>query len=323
MASRQTIRNAKSNQDNGKIQKNPNLNDSSSIESNATNDGQNLGRITVSDEVLTMDINLIEPDPKQPRKLFDPDTFINLKNSISTNSLLDPILVRNNEDKEGFYLIVDGERRWRASKDLNLTTIKCRVVMSDNEGYAIVALTQNMHRDDLLPIEKANAFSQLLARLQGEDENVRQKELIKIVNLSENYISEILKISTLDDTIKEEALKSKRWSTNKLLQLAKIKNTDLRVKKFDELKSIINKKDSNQIKGKDQVENTTKKQIDDVKSSKNKASQGKQIIRLNSRSVAFTNYLEKFKKIRFDESEKDLINPSLTKIVDLINYILS
>ncbi|MDR1051440.1 MAG: hypothetical protein LBP95_10255 [Deltaproteobacteria bacterium] len=122
--------------------------------------------------------------------------------------------------------------------------------MCDNEGYAIVALTQNLHRDDLLPIEKANAFSQLLTRLQGEDKNVKQKELIKIVNLSENYISEILKISTLDDTIKEEARKSKRWSTNKLLQLAKIKNTDLRVKKFDELKSIIAKKDSNQIKSK-------------------------------------------------------------------------
>ncbi|MDR1013057.1 MAG: ParB/RepB/Spo0J family partition protein, partial [Lactobacillales bacterium] len=279
--------------------------------------------ITVSDEVLTMDINLIEPDPKQPRKLFDPDSLVNLKNSISTNSLLDPILVRNNEDKEGFYLIVDGERRWRASKDLNLTTIKCRIVRSDNDGYAIVALTQNMHRDDLLPIEKANAFSRLLTRLQGEDENVRQKELIKIVSLSENYISEILKISTLDDTIKEEALKSKRWSTNKLLQLAKIKNTDLKMNKFNELKSIIDKKESKHTKIMEQVENPTKKQIENAKSSKNKASQEKQIIRLNSRSDNFTSFLDKFKKIKFDESEKNLIKPSLTKIVDLINHILS
>jgi ParB family chromosome partitioning protein len=270
-----------------------------------------------------MDINLIEPDPKQPRKLFDPDSLVNLKNSISTNSLLDPILVRNNEDKEGFYLIVDGERRWRASKDLNLTTIKCRIVRSDNDGYAIVALTQNMHRDDLLPIEKANAFSRLLTRLQGEDENVRQKELIKIVSLSENYISEILKISTLDDTIKEEALKSKRWSTNKLLQLAKIKNTDLKMNKFNELKSIIDKKESKHTKIMEQVENPTKKQIENAKSSKNKASQEKQIIRLNSRSDNFTSFLDKFKKIKFDESEKNLIKPSLTKIVDLINHILS
>jgi ParB family chromosome partitioning protein len=101
-------------------------------------------------------------------------SLANLKNSISTNSLLDPILVKYNEDKEGFYPIVDGERRWRASKALNLTMIKCRIVMSDKEGYAIVALTQNLHRDDLLPIEKASAFSQLSTRLQGEDENVRQ-----------------------------------------------------------------------------------------------------------------------------------------------------
>ncbi|MDR1051439.1 MAG: ParB N-terminal domain-containing protein [Deltaproteobacteria bacterium] len=106
-----TTKNAKSNKAKGKTLKNLKLDDSSSVESNATNDGQNSGRITVSDEVLTMDINLIEPDPKQPRKQFDPDTLANLKNSISTNSLLDPILVKYNEDKEGFYLIVDGERR--------------------------------------------------------------------------------------------------------------------------------------------------------------------------------------------------------------------
>jgi ParB family chromosome partitioning protein len=111
MDSKQTTKNAKSNQAIGKTIKNPNLDDSSSVESNATNDRQHLGRITVSDEVLTMDINLIEPDPKQPIKLFDPDTLIDLKNSISTNSLLDPILVRNNEAKEGFYLIVGGEGR--------------------------------------------------------------------------------------------------------------------------------------------------------------------------------------------------------------------
>jgi hypothetical protein len=147
--------------------------------------------------------------------------------------------------------------------------------------------------------------------------------LIKIVNLSENYISEILKISTLDDTIKEEALKSKRWSTNKLLQLAKIKNTDLRMKKFDELKSIIDKKESKHIKGKEQVENATKKELEDAKSSKDKTSQEKQITRLNSRSDNFTSFLDKFKKIKFDESENDLIMPSLTKIVELINNIIS
>ncbi|MDR1297936.1 MAG: hypothetical protein LBO05_11335 [Deltaproteobacteria bacterium] len=147
--------------------------------------------------------------------------------------------------------------------------------------------------------------------------------MIKIVNLSENYISEILKISTLDDTIKEEALKSKRWSTNKLLQLAKIKNTDLRMKKFDELKSIIDKKESKHIKGKEQVENATKKELEDAKSSKDKTSQEKQITRLNSRSDNFTSFLDKFKKIKFDESENDLIMPSLTKIVELINNIIS
>jgi ParB family chromosome partitioning protein len=111
MTSKQTTENAKSNQANEINLQNPKLGDSSSVELNATKDELNSGRLTVSDEVLTMDINLVEPDPKQPRKQFDPDTLANLKNSISTNSLLDPILVKYNEDKECFNLIVDGERR--------------------------------------------------------------------------------------------------------------------------------------------------------------------------------------------------------------------
>jgi hypothetical protein len=100
--------------------------------------------------------------------------------------------------------------------------------MSDNDGYAIVSLTQNLHGDDLLPIEKANAFSQLLTKLQGEDENIKQKELIKIVNLSENYISEILKNSTIDDTIKEESQNPKGGPPTSFCNLLKSKIMNLK-----------------------------------------------------------------------------------------------
>jgi hypothetical protein len=73
-----------------------------------------------------------------------------------------------------------------------------------------------LHREDLLPIERGNAFASLPARLQGSDENAKQNSLVNIVNLSKNYISEILSISRLDKHIKEEAIKSKKWSAKKL-----------------------------------------------------------------------------------------------------------
>jgi ParB family chromosome partitioning protein len=83
--------------------------------------------------------------------------------SIESDSLHNPIFVRENTQNEGFYIIVDGERRWRACKTLNLTEIKCRRVISDADGYKIVALTQNLNREALFPIEKANALADLFA----------------------------------------------------------------------------------------------------------------------------------------------------------------
>ncbi|MDR1164280.1 MAG: ParB/RepB/Spo0J family partition protein [Deltaproteobacteria bacterium] len=276
-------------------------------------------KIIVSDAVLAIPIALIQPDPRQPRKIFDSETLNNLKNSIGANSLLDPILVRENEEKNGFYIIVDGERRWRACQELNFANIKCRVVSSDSEGYKIVALTQNLHRDDLLPIEKANAFAQLLSKMQGENENVKQSELMKIVNLSENYISEILKISTLDDAIKEEALKSNKWSINRLLQLAKIKSQDLRMKKFNEFKAVIGRK----REGRREIGGKGEKIISRGKNSADTATQDKKIARLNSRADIFALFLEKFVKIKFDDAEKEIITPNLDKIQKLINKVLS
>ncbi|MDR0620365.1 MAG: ParB/RepB/Spo0J family partition protein [Deltaproteobacteria bacterium] len=267
----------------------------------------NPNEIKISDEIVSIDINKIEPDPGQPRKLFDPETLKDLAYSIDKNSLHIPLFVRENEQKHGFYIIVDGERRWRACKELNLTEIQCRLVWSNVDGYQIVALTQNLHREDLLPIEKANAFANLLDRLKVSDEKAKQKELMKIVNLSENYISEILKINTLPDLIKEEALKSKEWSIHKLLQLAKIKNGETRMKKFEETKASINNKG---------------KKLGKAKQSEN-SKQDKKIINLVSRAKSFENHLNKFNTIALTDSQKEEIKPKLLVIQELIAKILS
>jgi hypothetical protein len=176
-----------------------------------------------------------------------------------------------------------------------------------------------LHREDLLPIEKANAFARLLARLQGSDENAKQKALMNVVNLSENYISEILKISRLDGQIKEEALKSKKWSTNKLLQLAKIKNDENRLSRFEEYKAVINKTPRLPAKESSSPESLSEPQSLETESSK----QDKKIISLLSRSSVFIKHLEKSVKIKLSDSEKEEFKSRLTTIQDLFNQILS
>jgi ParB family chromosome partitioning protein len=144
----------------------------------ASSENSSSSSINISNEIKLIDIGMIEPDNDQPRKIFDPETLINLQNSIRQTTLKNPILVRKNEDKPGHYIIVDGERRWRAYKELKQPTIPCRVVTTNAEGFKIVALTQNFHRDDFLPIEKAIALAGLLERLKGTDKNANQRTLI-------------------------------------------------------------------------------------------------------------------------------------------------
>jgi ParB family chromosome partitioning protein len=311
-AKTKTVKISDSSSNNSIDQQSSSANDSLAIDKFETQSNPNI--ISISDTIISIDINCIEPDPEQPRKIFDSETLTNLQNSIQKTNLQNPIFVRKNDHKPDHYLIVDGERRWRACKNLNLTEIKCRIVTSDVEGCKIVVLTQNLHREDLLPIERANAFSSLLTRLQGSDENAKQQELINIVNLSKSYISEILTISKLDDKIKEEALTSKKWSANKLLQLAKIKNTDKRLAKFEEFKAIINKPHKSSV---NESDNT------DSNSDSNSSQSDKKISVFKNHSVLFKNRLDKLYKIRLDDSEREEIKAELSEIQELINKILS
>jgi ParB/RepB/Spo0J family partition protein len=242
----------------------------------------------------------------------------NLKNSIETNSLQNPIFVRKNDQKPGFYIIVDGERRWRACKNLNKTKIKCRIVTSDAKGYKIVALVQNLHRDDLLPIERANALANLLARLQGSDD-ATQNALSKIVNLSQNYISELITISKLDDLIKEEALTSKKWSANKLLQLAKIKNADKRMTKFEEFKAIINKTPNLS----DKKSYNTEFNSDSQSSSTDNSQSDIKLSIFKNHLAKFRKRLEKLNNIKINVDEKKELKAELLEIQKLIIKIFS
>jgi ParB/RepB/Spo0J family partition protein len=192
--------------------------------------------------IIQVSIDSVEPDPNQPRKLFPANTLWQLKNSIQSTGFIEPLIVRENKEKPGRYFIVDGERRWRSCKALGHATMTCCVISPASNDYEILAFTQNVHRDDLSTMEKAVALDKIFNREKAGRPDFQQKDLVPVVNLSESYISELLKISKLDEDIKEEALRSTKWTRFKLLQIARLKGAWERSEKFQEYRGRINKK---------------------------------------------------------------------------------
>ncbi|MBK9214552.1 MAG: ParB/RepB/Spo0J family partition protein [Chloracidobacterium sp.] len=106
-----------------------------------------------------IDIDLIEPNPQQPRKRFSEEELEGLQQSIIANGIIQPIVVRR---FGGRYQIVAGERRWRASQRAGLRRIPATVKEISDEKLLEMALVENIQRQELNPIEEANAYRQLL-----------------------------------------------------------------------------------------------------------------------------------------------------------------
>lgn len=116
-----------------------------------------------SDKVITeLSVDVIAPNPDQPRTNFKADELDELSTSIERDGLLQPIVVRPMED--GMYQIIAGERRWQASKAADMKTVPVRVIDVD-EGKALeLALVENLQRSDLNPIEEAYGYKRLMER---------------------------------------------------------------------------------------------------------------------------------------------------------------
>ena len=116
----------------------------------------------------------IDPNPNQPRNLFDEDSLAELSASIKAIGLLQPILVRPSSTPDRFELIA-GERRWRASKRAGLSTIPAIVRVTEDVSSVEQALVENLHRQDLTPLEEAAAYQQLLEDFSMTHEQVASK----------------------------------------------------------------------------------------------------------------------------------------------------
>lgn len=139
-------------------------------------------------------ISDIEPNKDQARKSFDESALAELADSISQHGLLEPIIVRAREN--GYYEIIAGERRWRASRIAGLTEIPAVVRNLTDEQAALLSLIENLQREDLNPVEEALGYRDLIERFSLTQETAAEK-----VGKSRSQVTNMLRILRLPDEI--------------------------------------------------------------------------------------------------------------------------
>lgn len=145
-------------------------------------------------ELITLPITRVEPRKDQPREYFDEDALNELAESISQYGLIQPIVAR--KLPSGYYQIIAGERRWRASRLAGLTEIPVRVIEADDRTTAELALVENLQREDLNPIEEAKGYKTLI-ELYG----LTQEETAKSVGRSRPAITNSMRLLSLSDEV--------------------------------------------------------------------------------------------------------------------------
>lgn len=136
--------------------------------------GENLrDEVQENTGISTLPMALVEPNPNQPRRTFEPEAMAALKKSISAHGIITPITVR--DVKNGYYQIIAGERRWRAAQNLGITEIPAFIIEADDQKVMELALIENLQREDLNPIEEAQGYQTLIERFNMTQEQVSER----------------------------------------------------------------------------------------------------------------------------------------------------
>ncbi len=150
---------------------------------------------TTGETVINLPVNSIQPNPFQPRQQFRDEELQALAMSIKRHGLIQPILVR---PREGGYELVAGERRWRAAQIAGLTEIPAIVRTCSDDELLALALIENLQREDLNPLEEAQAYKVLIERF-----NLTQEAIAERVGKSRASIANTLRLLSLPEPIKK------------------------------------------------------------------------------------------------------------------------
>jgi ParB family transcriptional regulator, chromosome partitioning protein len=160
------------------------------------------GSETASDDIRRLPIDLLDPNPFQPRMNFDEEMLRDLAESIRTQGVLQPILVRPHPDVPARYQIIAGERRWRAAgiSGLHEIPVVCRE-LTDMESAA-AALIENLQRENLNPIEEAEGYQRLIQKF-----GLTHEALGTAVSKSRGHVGNIVRLLTLPESVRDEVRK--------------------------------------------------------------------------------------------------------------------
>lgn len=148
----------------------------------------------IKDKVVSVNINVLVPSKWQPRKKFDEEKLAQLAESIKQSGIIEPLIVSPLGD--GKYEIVCGERRWRAAILANLNEVPVIVKVLDEKQKHLLSLIENLQREDLNPVEEAQAYKSLI-----EEYNLTQEELAQLVGKDRSVIANTLRILKLPKEI--------------------------------------------------------------------------------------------------------------------------
>lgn len=146
-------------------------------------------------QVMDLDIEMLQPNPLQPRSLISAESLKDLVNSIKESGILQPLVVAKTP---AGYQIIAGERRWRAAKLAGFATVPVIIKETTAREMLEMAIVENVQREDLNPIERAQSFERLI-----EEFGLPVSEIAKRVGKSDSYVSNTLRLLTLPDAIKD------------------------------------------------------------------------------------------------------------------------
>jgi ParB family transcriptional regulator, chromosome partitioning protein len=176
--------------------------------------------------VRQMEVKRLEPNPFQPRTVFNEESIEELASTIQTYGMIQPIVVRENNER---FEIIAGERRWRAAKHAGMTTVPVVIKDFDDRKTASVALIENLQREGLTSIEEASAYERLLKLHE-----LTQGGLAERLGKSQSTVANKLRLLQLSEKVKE-ALLNRDISERHARALLRVKEDEVQQKLLEQL----------------------------------------------------------------------------------------
>lgn len=180
----------------------------------------------MDEQIYELEIDLLQPNPLQPRGLIAPESLAELADSIKAHGILEPIVVAKTP---AGYQIIAGERRWRASKTIGLPKVPVIIRETSPQGMLEMAIVENVQRIDLNPLERAQAYRRLM-----DEFGLANQEIAERVSKSPAYISNTIRLLILPDALKD-ALMSGATSEGHARALAALEDPYLIITAYKEV----------------------------------------------------------------------------------------